>query len=334
MNAMEQSVRIRISGGLLFAAALIACLHAATMATMFDKMSRQVDYHAPSLAELPPLLTNGPNSIVTAPPIVTPPVNISAQQEIKQQCLNCPPLPSYPSNVVIPSGQPTLAPPIPRSAQVTSLPEKQYQLLLFVDSSPQSQRLLQWFNTDKNLVNMRAARSTVNVQTYAPGDPMYRARYATTVPVSEFPAVILTDKDGGHIHAAAKQFIPSTAAELYRDLLKGAELYKQAQAQRPANATMSGAIKTRGYSWDNTIQPTMQLPQSGADCVGPYCPQPNQPNTPADDRWHPGSRIVDLLDGKDAIDPIQAVVWANWQEIAIIVLLAVFAGVVYKRLNA
>ncbi len=185
-------------------------------------------------------------------------------------------------------------------------------------------------NTDPKLSAMRHPKSTVNVQVYAPGDPIYKTRFATSVPTTEFPAIILTDKDGGHIHAAAKQFIPTTAAELYRDLLKGAELYKQAQAQRPANATISGAIKTRGYSWDNTILPTMQLPQdtSGSDCVGPYCPQPNMP----DDRWRPGSRVLDLLDGQE-VSPMQAILWANWQEIAIVLLLFVFGAIIWNRLK-
>ncbi len=94
MNALEQSIRLRISGGLLFAAALIACLHAATMATMFDAAARRSALTAPSLAELPPLLNPQPASIVTAPaPMPSAPVNIAAQQEIKQQCLNCPDIP-------------------------------------------------------------------------------------------------------------------------------------------------------------------------------------------------------------------------------------------------
>ncbi len=68
--------------------------------------------------------------------------------------------------------------------------------------------------------------------------------------------------------------------ELYSDLRHGYLLYKQAkQAQK------TGAVKTKGYSWDDAITPTLYL--SAEDCPDGYCPTP-----PSEDR-RPLDRVRD-----------------------------------------
>ena len=103
--------------------------------------------------------------------------------------------------------------------------------------------------------------------------------------------------------------IPSTAAELYSDLRQGYELYKQAQ-----QAQKTGALKTRGYSWDEAISPAMYL--SLEDCPDGYCP------TEPSDNWKPGNRVRDLLfDG--VRDTRDAMLWASAGELATIGMIGV-----------
>ncbi len=140
-------------------------------------------------------------------------------------------------------------------------PAKEYQLLLFIGADDQSREILNWFNTHPKFQFLRSRDSKVAVQVYSSGDAMYRARYASVVPVSEFPAIVLADAQGGHIHAASKQFIPRRDPDkLYQDLQLGTQLYLQAKQQRPAQAVTSGAMTaTRQYTWDENVSPNMRL---------------------------------------------------------------------------
>ena len=88
-------------------------------------------------------------------------------------------------------------------------------------------------------------------------------------------------------------------------------MYKQTrQAQR------TGALKTRGYSWDDAISPTLQLaPQ---DCPDGYCPV--EPN----DGWRPFDRDRDrdgLFDRDE--DDRNAFIWAGAGELATLALIVV-----------
>jgi 3-oxoacyl-[acyl-carrier-protein] synthase II len=68
---------------------------------------------------------------------------------------------------------------------------------------------------------------------------------------------------------------------LFDDLRHGYELYQQTrQAQK------TGALKSRGYSWDSAISPTLQL--SPEDCPDGYCPI-----EPTDPTWRPFDRDRD-----------------------------------------
>ena len=108
------------------------------------------------------------------------------------------------------------------------------------------------------------------------------------------------DRDGGR--------------ELYDDLQHGYELYQQTrQAQR------TGALKTRGYSWDAAISPTMQL--APEDCPDGYCPI-----EPADNTWRPFDRDRDgdrdrLFDRKPS--GRNALIWAGSGELATLALIFV-----------
>ncbi len=121
--------------------------------------------------------------------------------------------------------------------------------------------------------------------------------------------------------------LPGTAAELFADLRQGHKLYQQTrQAQK------TGALKTRGYSWDDAISPKLQL--TSEDCPDGYCPV--EPS----DRWRPtdrdsdGDRVRDLLFDRNR-DSRNALLWASAGELAtlaLIVLAVILLGfILIKR---
>ncbi len=155
-----------------------------------------------------------------------------------------------------------------------------------------------------------ALKESCEFQVYTSTNAIYKTRYADIVPAEQFPVVLFQDSTGGHIHAAGRSMIPSTAEELYSDLRHGYLLYKQAkQAQK------TGAVKTKGYSWDDAITPTLYL--SAEDCPDGYCPtQPSEDRRPLD-------RVRDLFDG--ANDTRNALMWLSAGEIATVALIGIAA---------
>lgn len=251
-------------------------------------------------------------------------VNLQAQGEIKQQGTVCPPgyrpvvrpriaqPPQTTPQVPTPSAQPSTTPVIlpsstrPSASTDKTPPKKSYQIALFVGSDAKSKQLLEWFNDDRNLVKLR---SVCEFQIYTANNALYRTRYAEIVPTSQFPVVLFQDRTGGHVHAAGRPMIPDTAAELYSDLRQGYELYRQAR-----EAQKTGAVKARGYSWDEAISPAMYL--SLEDCPDGYCPV-----EPAD-AWRPGDRVRDTLFDEDR-KPRSLFVWASAGELATLALIVV-----------
>lgn len=335
----EQELRLRIGFGSLFAIAFIAVVHALTVSVAFQNPKMR-DFE---IVDLPPLLN--PTSSVDAEPTFysasqaqdLPKVNLQAQTELKkdlkpyqppnqaskqqigqigpmQDCPNCPqpaPAPYYPAPR--PPNNPAPTPAYPSgTAQV-----KDYQLLLFIGTDAQSRELLNWFNQHPKFQFLRSKDSKVAVQIYSAGDQMYRLRYASVVPVSEFPAVVLADREGGHIHAASRQFIPrGDPDKLYEDLKLGTQLYLQAKQQRPAQARTSGAMTSaRQYNWDDRISPDMRWQQAEA-------PPVEEGFRPFD---RPGSGGGGLFDqcGPDGCKPKSALVWTDASEIMIVGLVIV-----------
>lgn len=312
---MKDEIRIKLSVGLI----VVAVIHAVLLGAVFTALHRQpvpqkqADWTVPSS----PPVTPGVGKFEKLE--VPPTVNLQAQGELKQQiirrpCNPCPPTVVQP--YVVPSVpiQPTAPAPIvvtPAKPVATPKPKpekKRYQLALFVGSDAKSQQLLDWFNRDQKLIGLK---SKCEFQVYTASNALYRTRYEEIVPVSQFPVVLFQDSTGGHVHAAGHTMLPRTAAELYSDLQHGYELYQQTrQAQR------TGALKTRGYSWDDAISPTMQL--SSEDCPDGYCPV--EPS----DRWRPFDRDNDRdqLFDRDS-DGRNALIWAGAGELATLALIVV-----------
>lgn len=147
-------------------------------------------------------------------------VNAAARDEIKKQ------LPCVPCLAQIGSSQPKPT-PVP---QVQVKQANSANIDLFVGSDPQSQQLLKWFNSDPDLLKLKAG---VNFQAYGAGNSLYKTRYASLIPESAFPAVVFTRQDGGHIHLASKDQIPPTAKELYEDLKQSFKLMQSLYTPTP-----------------------------------------------------------------------------------------------------
>lgn len=325
---MIDNVRIRFSLGLIF----IAIVHALLLGVVLEAVQS-----FPRTANQRTV----PSRDFTVGPLRTPPstpavgqieklpepsqVNLQAQGEVKQQdsgyCPPCPPTrivvrpavrrPTVVPLLITPEANPTpesRAPAAPTISDPTPPPPKNsFQLALFVTSDAQSLRLQQWFAEDSQL---RALREKCEFQVYTSNNAIYRTRFAEIVPAEQFPVVLFQDSTGGHIHAAGRSMIPSTASELHSDLRQGYELYQQAkQAQK------TGAMKTRGYSWDDAISPTLYLATD--DCPDGYCP------VEPEDTWRPGDRVRDGLFDRDSSDDRSALMWLSAGEIATVALIIV-----------
>jgi hypothetical protein len=346
---MSDTIRIRLSLGLF----VLAVVHAILIGVVFTAVQEVPSKDTYSdLLKSPPFRPSNA-SVGQIEKLEEPvPVNIQAQQEIKQgifgnrtgrffpirnssvyqnvytvprtteraaPCLDpikCP----VPSSSNSPAPQPAIVPPkVPDGSPlkdpihppmvvtpVRAPDSRAYQLALFVGNDSQSRQLMQWFETNPKLIKLR---ELCEFQVYTESNPLYRERFASIVPREQFPVVLLQDAKGGHIHAAGRSMIPSTAEELYSDLQYGYQLYEQA-----IQAEKTGAIRSAGYSWDEMISPSMTL--FSQDCPDGYCP------IDTSDRLRPGSRIRDRL-FDEVNDGRHAILWASAGEMITIALIVV-----------
>lgn len=332
---INDTIRIRLSLGLI----VVAILHAILLGVVFTALHNKPSQPQPEQSWTVPNYRPATPSVGAIEKLQEPQsVNLQAQGEIKQQIQDCPPncLPQrvYPAPVVVQPTilqprvvTPTLAPPMPTAPNFTNTqeptkeplvvkpasspasppPKKTYQIALFVNSDSTSQKLQDWFTQNKQLASLK---ESCEFQVYTANNPIYKTRYADIVPAEQFPVVLFQDATGGHIHAAGRSMIPSSPEELYSDLKHGFTLYKQAK-----EAQKTGAVKAKGYSWDDAITPTLYL--SAEDCPDGYCPTP-----PSEDR-RPLDRVRDLFDG--AKDTRNALMWLSAGEIATVALIGIAA---------
>ncbi len=250
---------------------------------------------APSAAFSPPVVIN------PRLPVQPPAQTVAPRQPSSSEIM--------PPAVLVPaqnSSEPILTPANYGADKGPPVTSSKYQLALFLGTDAKSKTLIDWFKTDSELLKLR---SQCDFNYYTVTSPLYRERFAATIPVEQFPVFILQDNTGGHIHAAARNMIPDSAAALISDCKTGYKLYSQAKS-----AEKTGLIKTSGYSWDAAIDPSMQL--SAEDC-GPDGCRPN-----SNDPWRPGDRVRDVLFDA-AADSTEAVLWANASEIGFFVLIVV-----------
>ncbi|MGN6543764.1 MAG: hypothetical protein ACTHK7_01860, partial [Aureliella sp.] len=221
---------------------------------------------------------------------------------------------------------PQVSTTIHNSGSATLPAPKRFDLALFLDNSPRSQQIARWFDTDEQLSWIK---SRCNFQVYTPDNPTYRTRLASVVGVENFPAVVLTFADGGHIHAAAEKMIPSTSSKLADDLYYYTTLATKAREQSKSSG-LTGVIKTASYNWDKSINPSMQLREAdlGSDCDDGSCDRNNRPHFPSG-----GSEGEGLLDRARDHAGRNAVVWTGLGDEAILglIVIVVIVAVIARR---
>lgn len=149
----------------------------------------------------------------------TLPVNSSALNEPKRQTG---PIPYCPPCDVNPPTQQPRAPIQPPTAQPAT---GKYNVSVFVlHNDPQSSTVLGWFNES----SMNKFKSSTNFHVYTRDNPLYLGRFAATVPVSSFPAVLYTDPSGGYIYSFDRSSVPSSLASMKSDIQAAYNTHKQA----------------------------------------------------------------------------------------------------------
>lgn len=173
-------------------------------------------------------------------------VNAAARDEAKRQlpvCLPCAQL------------QPQLQPPqqVDQAKTQAKPPAKYFNVDLFVASDQQSQALLAAFNSEP----LKSIAAKCNYQVYAPGDQLYKERYSQWIPTSQFPAIVMTRYDGGHVYIASRSEIPSTAAAI------------RSAMQVATEASIEASKKA-----DQLAKQTNPLEGSPDNCIDGNCKKP------------------------------------------------------------
>jgi|694.fasta_scaffold100513_2 hypothetical protein len=176
----------------------------------------------------------------------TLPVNSSALNEPKRQTgpvPYCPPCDANP-----PTQQPRAPIPPPAAAPTSG----KYNVSVFVlHNDPASKTVLSWFD-DPSLTKFK---TSTNYHVYTRDNPLYLGRFASTVPVSSFPAVLYTDPSGGYIYSFDKSSVPSSLASMKTDIQSAYNTHKQVAAQV-----------------QNTVESA-----TNADCPDGFCPPQSTP---------------------------------------------------------
>ena len=147
------------------------------------------------------------------------PVNSSALNEPKRQTAAAPYCPPCDENP--PTQQPRAPIPPPTAQSATG----KYNVSVFVlHNDPQSSTVLGWFNDP----SLNKFKSSTNFHVYTRDNPLYLGRFAATVPVSIFPAVLYTDPSGGYIYSFDRSSVPSSLAAMKSDIQTAYNTHKQA----------------------------------------------------------------------------------------------------------
>lgn len=308
---MSNSVKIQFSVGLL----IVFILHSLVFAAVLMLL------HPSNGVQAQPVVHSKPTYEPSISAIPLPAVNEAARDEIKQgifgrrivvdNCPTCPqparPVPAKPTPAPVPVAGPSNGPARLGEHDTPSQQSTRYEITLFLDGSPKSQQLQEWFKSNPTLVQWR---SDCSYQEYTPDSPLYKTmtnrqgqHLSEVVPPGQFPAVVFCNPDGGHIHAAGGNMLPSSAEQLIADVQKANELSKQMTAQN------GGLLRTSGYRWDADVTPAMKLE---SNCPDNNCPVPTEES----DKWRPGKVIHDVFGQPAKNGFVQEALW-GWLEILV-----------------
>jgi len=119
--------------------------------------------------------------------------------------------------------------------QVASTPTaSRYSLAVFVADDAKSREILQWF---ASYAPLKQLADSCNYHVYTASNPLYRERYASTVPASQFPAIMFVDQDGGHVYTCGKQTLPYNARELHIAIHASYETQRKIRQQQQEQQT-------------------------------------------------------------------------------------------------
>lgn len=228
-------------------------------------------------------------------PIETPRINGVSYDTFKNAPLNSIPINEEASREIKRSGQQSPK----QTPSVVSVPTNQRcSVALFVSTDSQSQALLDWFNKDKYVVEFK---TKCNFHAYTRDNPLYKSRYASIIPADQFPAVVFTAPDGGHIYVAARSQLPGSASQLMEAMQSAFHVANKARAQRPANDSEAPALEVNAPDCpDGSCTPADREPfftPESDDARKPLFPFLRQPEKPTVESliywlWNPGEAIL------------------------------------------
>lgn len=272
-NGTEHKVRVVISCGLI---CLAACVAVAVV--VGNRVAPRIEQQLGITPVEQPRANGISYDTFKNAPLNTIPVNEEASREIKKGPQQSPK--SDPSSFV-------------------SVPTNQRcSVALFVSTDAQSQALLDWFNTDKYVVEFR---KKCNFQAYTRDNQLYKSRYSSIIPADQFPAVVFTAPDGGHIYVAARSQLPGSASQLMKSMQDAFEVANKARAQRPANDAEPPALEVNSPDCpDGSCTPADRepffTPESDRDRK-PLFPFLREPEKPSIESlfywmWNPGEAVL------------------------------------------
>jgi hypothetical protein len=251
-------------------------------------------------------------------------VNTAARDEMKQQqpyCIPCDQL----QNPSRPAPQPA-KPNTPQSLKVTTGKgvEPKYSISLFLRANDAlSNQLLGYFNSDPKYVSFV---KSCNFQVYTKDSPLYQTRYASIVPVEAFPAMLVTDPNGGHVHLIDRSTIPTTAPLLWADISEAVRLQKAIVSKVPAApAPPPGLPSFVGSNNNGTAS------GSNPNCPDGNCPvDANRDRTTLWDKLFKRDQTNGGLFPRDSPDPVEGLLRMIFRPgetlgVCFLVVVAVFA---------
>lgn len=200
------------------------------------------------------------------------------------------------------SSSPSAPQPAPQPSGMTSTPTTpKYSISVFVGSDAKSQAFLDWWNKDSNLQELR---KQTNFQAYTKDNPLYIDRYAKLIQPIEFPGVIVSDPNGGHVYAASGYHAPTSGAILYREIREAFDVHQRVVQPADTNPVNSDTFEFSSSSAQPNCPDGNCLPADRQPFLNPererlfpiFKPQPKDPvQSILYWLWNPGEAILAVL---------------------------------------
>lgn len=314
-------VKLKLSIGLLFC----VLLHSASQSFFESTIPPMLEHQAQSMPEIP---AGGLRFQSREAGGVGSTVNTAARDEMKQQqpyCIPCDQLQNPARPVPKPMPQPA-KPNTPQSLNVTTGKgvEPKYSISLFLRANDAlSNQLLGYFNSDPKYSSFV---KSFNFQVYTKDSPLYQTRYASIVPVEAFPAMLVADPNGGHVHLIDRSTIPTTAPLLWADISEAVRLQRAIISKVPAApAPPPGLPASVGSSAPDTGI------GSNPNCPDGNCPvDANRDRTTLWDKLFKRDQNSGGLFPRDSPDPVEGLLRMIFRPgetlgVCVLVVVAVFA---------